>query len=589
MSGNAGVRQALKDTFGFDTFRGRQEEVVTRVLAGESTLAVMPTGAGKSLTYQLPAVLLEGTCVVISPLIALMHDQLRSARANGIRAATLTSADADWRETQDAFRAGELDLLYVAPERASQSAFREFLAASPLCLFAIDEAHCVSEWGHDFRPDYRMLRGLMDAFAAVPRLALTATADNQTRADVMAQLGIADDGLVLAGFDRPNIRYAIRHRDNPVRQLTELMANEPGPGIVYAQTRRKVEDLAEKLATATGRPVLPYHAGLDPKVRAANQAAFVASEDIVIVATVAFGMGIDKPDVRFVAHVGVPKSIEGYYQETGRAGRDGDPAQAIMFWGAGDFATARQRLAEVDEARRNAERARLDALAGLVETVECRRAVLLRHFGEDPPSRCGNCDNCLEPASVTDVTQLARKLLSAVYRTGQSFGMGHLQKVLTGNEDERVRQRGHDRLSVFGIVEGEEARLLQPLSRALQARGDLVATEHGGLALGGSARAILRGERTVEIVVPPKRSRGRRADATPNRIGDPLFEALRALRKEVAEKAQVPPYVVFHDSTLREMTSARPETLAQLGRLPGIGAKKLEAYGEQFLRAIREH
>ena len=589
MSGNAGVLQALKDTFGFDAFRGRQEEVVARVLAGESTLAVMPTGAGKSLTYQLPAVLLEGTCVVISPLIALMHDQLRSARANGIRAATLTSADADWRETQDSFRAGELDLLYVAPERASQPAFREFLSNSSLCLFAIDEAHCVSEWGLDFRPDYRMLRGLMDAFPIVPRLALTATADNQTRADVMAQLGIADTGLVLAGFDRPNIRYAIRHRDNPVRQLTELMANEPGPGIVYAQTRRKVEDLAEKLATATGRPVLPYHAGLDPEVRAANQAAFVASEDIVIVATVAFGMGIDKPDVRFVAHVGVPKSIEGYYQETGRAGRDGDPAQAIMFWGAGDFATARQRLAEVDEARRNAERARLDALAGLVETAECRRAVLLRHFGEDPPSRCGNCDNCLEPASVTDVTQLARKLLSAVYRTGQNFGMGHLQKVLTGNEDERVRQRGHDRLSVFGIVEGDEARLLQPLSRALQARGDLVATEHGGLALGGSARAILRGERTVEIVVPPKRSRGRRADATPNRIGDPLFEALRALRKEVAEKAQVPPYVVFHDSTLREMTSARPETLAQLGRLPGIGAKKLEAYGEQFLRAIREH
>ncbi|AXK41193.1 DNA helicase RecQ [Erythrobacter aureus] len=589
MSGNAGVLQALKDTFGFDAFRGRQEEVVARALAGESTLAVMPTGAGKSLTYQLPAVLLEGTCVVISPLIALMHDQLRSARANGIRAATLTSADADWRETQDAFRAGELDLLYVAPERASQPAFREFLSNSSLCLFAIDEAHCVSEWGHDFRPDYRMLRGLMDAFPTVPRLALTATADNQTRADVMAQLGIADNGLVLAGFDRPNIRYAIRHRDNPVRQLNELMANEPGPGIVYAQTRRKVEDLAEKLATATGRPVLPYHAGLDPEVRAANQAAFVASEDIVIVATVAFGMGIDKPDVRFVAHVGVPKSIEGYYQETGRAGRDGDPAQAIMFWGAGDFATARQRLAEVDEARRNAERARLDALAGLVETAECRRAVLLRHFGEDPPSRCGNCDNCLEPASVTDVTQLARKLLSAVYRTGQSFGMGHLQKVLTGNEDERVRQRGHDRLSVFGIVEGDEARLLQPLSRALQARGDLVATEHGGLALGGSARAILRGERTVEIVVPPKRSRGRRADATPNPIGDPLFEALRALRKEVAEKAQVPPYVVFHDSTLREMTSARPETLAQLGRLPGIGAKKLEAYGEQFLRAIWEH
>ena len=589
MSGIAGAYQSLKDVFGFDEFRGRQEDVVTRILAGASTLAVMPTGAGKSLTYQLPAVMLPGTCVVISPLIALMHDQLRSARANGIRAATLTSADADWRETQDAFRAGELDLLYVAPERASQPVFREFLSSAPLCLFAIDEAHCVSEWGHDFRPDYRMLRGLMDAFPQVPRLALTATADRQTRADVMAQLGIAEDGLVLAGFDRPNIRYAIRHRDNPVRQLTNLMESEPGPGIVYAQTRRKVEDLADKLAAATGRAVRPYHAGLNAEVRAANQSAFVASEDMVIVATVAFGMGIDKPDVRFVAHVGVPKSIEGYYQETGRAGRDGDPSQAVMFWGAGDFATARQRLAEVDETRRAAERTRLDALAGLVETAECRRAVLLRHFGEHPPASCGNCDNCLEQPDVTDATELARKLLSAVYRTGQSFGMGHLQKVLTGSEDERVRQRGHDRLSVFGIVEPAEAVMLQPLSRALQARGDLVANEHGGLALGGSARAILKGESAVQIVVPPKRRRGRRGDMTPNPVGDPLFEALRALRKELAEDAQVPPYVIFHDSTLREMAAARPATLDQLGRLPGIGAKKLEAYDDRFLRAIERH
>tara|TARA_B100001146_G_scaffold38952_1_gene32643 strand:- start:571 stop:1473 length:903 start_codon:yes stop_codon:yes gene_type:complete len=300
-------------------------------------------------------------------------------------------------------------------------------------------------------------------------------------------------------------------------------------------------------------------------------------------------MGIDKPDVRFVAHVGVPKSIEGYYQETGRAGRDGDPSQAVMFWGAGDFATARQRLAEVDETRRAAERTRLDALAGLVETAECRRAVLLRHFGEHPPASCGNCDNCLEQPDVTDATELARKLLSAVYRTGQSFGMGHLQKVLTGSEDERVRQRGHDRLSVFGIVEPAEAVMLQPLSRALQARGDLVANEHGGLALGGSARAILKGESAVQIVVPPKRRRGRRGDMTPNPVGDPLFEALRALRKELAEDAQVPPYVIFHDSTLREMAAARPATLDQLGRLPGIGAKKLEAYGDRFLRAIERH
>ncbi|WP_369026303.1 DNA helicase RecQ [Qipengyuania sp. RANM35] len=584
------ARAQLKSVFGFDAFRGRQADVVARVLDGLSTLAVMPTGAGKSLTYQLPANMLEGTCVVISPLIALMHDQLRSARANGIRAATLTSADADWRETQDAYRSGQLDLLYVAPERASQPAFRDFLASSPICLFAVDEAHCVSEWGHDFRPDYRLLRPLMDAFPDVPRLALTATADRQTRADVMAQLGIPDDGLVLAGFDRPNIRYAIRHRDNPVRQIETLMAEEPGPGIVYAPTRKKVEELAAKLAAASGRKVLPYHAGLDPETRAANQSAFVASEDMVIVATIAFGMGIDKPDVRFVAHVGVPKSIEAYYQETGRAGRDGDPSQAVMFWGAGDFATARQRLAEIDDVRRNAERARLDALAGLVETAACRRAVLLRHFGEDPAPTCGNCDNCLSPPKVSDTTELAQKLLSAVYRTGQSFGLGHLQKVLTGVEDDRVRQRGHDALSVFGIVGGEEAVMIQPLARALQARGDLVATEHGGLALGEGARAILKGERAVAIVVPPKRERGRRrGDAAPNPVGDPLFDALRELRRELAIEGQVPPYVIFHDATLREMTARRPGSLAELGRLPGVGAKKLEAYGEQFLRVIDRH
>ncbi len=593
------ARAALQSTFGFPDFRGVQAQVVERVLDRRSTLAVMPTGAGKSLTYQLPATMLPGTCVVVSPLIALMHDQLRSAQANGIRAATLTSVDTDRARTIERFRGGELDLLYVAPERASQPHFRELLGQAPLALFAIDEAHCVSEWGHDFRPDYRLLRPLLDAFGDVPRLALTATADAHTRADILAQLGIPDDGLIVAGFDRPNIRYMIRPRDNALDQLRALLAEQPGPGIVYAPTRAKVEQLAVSLARAgpggRTRAVRPYHAGLDPDVRAANQAAFVASEDMVMVATVAFGMGIDKPDVRFVAHAGLPKSIEGYYQETGRAGRDGDPAIALMLWGADDFARARQRLGEVEERRRGGERARLDALAGLVETVGCRRAVLLRHFGESPSDICGNCDNCLEAPGLIDASETARKLLSAVYRTGQSFGLGYLEKVLTGAADERVLQRGHDRLTVFGIVGIEEGPLLKPLARALQARGTLVSTEHGGLALGHDARAILRGEADVQIARPAKRPprAGRNGGARggggsqDNPVDDPLFDALRGLRRELASEAGVPPYVIFHDSTLREMVAARPATLAALGAIAGVGARKLDAYGDAFLQVIR--
>ncbi|MET3473319.1 ATP-dependent DNA helicase RecQ [Novosphingobium sp. 1529] len=589
------ARQRLAQVFGFSGFRGVQDQVVGRVLGGRSTLAVMPTGAGKSLTYQLPAVMLPGTCVVVSPLIALMHDQLRSATANGIRAAALTSVDTDREWTIERFRNGELDLLYVAPERASQPHFRELLGKAPLALFAIDEAHCVSEWGHDFRPDYRLLRPMMDAFPDVPRLALTATADRHTRADILEQLGIPHDGLIVAGFDRPNIQYRIAPRDNPLRQLTRFIAENPGPGVVYAPTRAQVEKLAEQLGE-TGRSVLPYHAGLPAETRAANQEAFVTSEDMVIVATVAFGMGIDKPDVRFVAHAGLPKSIEGYYQETGRAGRDGDPSVALLLWGADDFARARQRLAEVDETRRQGERTRLDALAGLVETPACRRAVLLRHFGEDPPASCGNCDNCLDPPGLTDATELAQKLLSAVYRTGQSYGLGHLEKVLTGVADERVTARGHDQLSVFGIVPSDQAPLLKALARALQARGSLVPTEHGGLALGGDAREILKGQARVDVVLPPLRERGggrRRgkagSGAALNPVGDPLFDALRALRREIAQEANVPPYVVFHDAVLREMAAARPTSLAEMAAIGGVGARKRDAYGDRFLAVIRAH
>ncbi|MFZ1477662.1 MAG: ATP-dependent DNA helicase RecQ, partial [Sphingorhabdus sp.] len=426
----------LHRVFGFPEFRGVQEQVVSRTLAGQSTLTVMPTGAGKSLCYQLPAVMLKGTCIVISPLIALMHDQLRAAEAVGIRAATLTSVDTNRAETVERLRSGQLDLLYIAPERASTADLRGLLREVQIALFAIDEAHCVSEWGHDFRPDYRMLRGLMDEFPDVPRLALTATADAHTREDIAHQLGIPASGTIVSGFDRPNIRYAVTNTSSKGSAIASAIRGWPGAGIVYATTRDRAEKLAALIAR-TGRKTRYYHAGMEPAARATAQAEFVASEDMVMVATVAFGMGIDKPDVRFVAHAGIPKSIEAYYQESGRAGRDGDPAVAHLFWSPGDFSIARDRLKEQPEARQLAEKTRIDALSALVETPGCRRAILLSHFGESPPANCGNCNTCLDAPGVVDATEIAQKLLSAVYRTGQSFGVGHLEKVLTGRSDER--------------------------------------------------------------------------------------------------------------------------------------------------------
>lgn len=582
----------LQSTFGFPGFRGVQADVVHRVLAGENTLAVMPTGAGKSLCYQLPSVALEGTCVVVSPLIALMHDQLRAATAIGIRAATLTSVDTDQMETMKRFRRGELDLLYVAPERASGGAFRDLLSQAKLSLFAIDEAHCVSEWGHDFRPDYRLLRPLLDHFPEVPRLALTATADEHTRADILDQLGIPREGMIVAGFDRPNIQYRISPKDNTTRQIADLIAETPGAGIVYVQSRAGTEKMAEALARS-GRPTRAYHAGLDPQVRARNQADFVASEDMVICATVAFGMGIDKPDVRFVAHAGLPKSIEAYYQETGRAGRDGDPAVAHLFWGAEDFAKARQRIGEVEPARQAGERTRLTALGALVETPGCRRRILLKHFGDDAPENCGNCDNCLNPPAAIDATEVARKFLSAVFRTGQSFGIGYIEQVLTGVSSERSLMNGHEALGVFGIASSaDEQALIKPVARALLLRDALRANDFGGLEFGPGARGILKENETVSLIVPPKRERrtrgrGSSAGTAANPTGDPLFEALRARRRTLAAEASVPPYVIFHDSVLRDMATIRPATLRALGEISGIGARKLEAYGEAFLEVIR--
>jgi len=576
----------LRNTFGFQDFRGVQAEVIGRVMAGEHTLAVMPTGSGKSLCYQVPALARHGTALVVSPLIALMHDQIRAAEAFGLRAAALTSVDNNRAETADRLKRGELDLLYVAPERATGDGFRRLISQAKLALIAIDEAHCVSEWGHDFRPDYRLLRSLLDAFPEVPRLALTATADRRTREDILAQLGIPAGGLIVAGFDRPNIRYNVRHRDSIFGQLKTLLSDQPGPGIVYVPSRASAEKIAEQIA-ATGRPALPYHAGLDPSVRARNQAAFVRSEEMVMVATIAFGMGIDKPDVRFVAHAGIPKSIEAFYQETGRAGRDGEPAEAWLFWGAEDFSRARRRIStEVEPERQTGERERLNALGALVESAGCRRAILLRHFGEHSPERCGNCDNCLEPPQAVDATTTAQKLLSAAFRTEMRFGIGHLTDVLAGRETDKVLGFGHQRLSVFGIADEEEMALVKPVARALLARDALRADDFGGLSFGPGARPILKGETKLEIVLPPRRSKRRRDRTAREYPHDPLFEVLRARRRELAAAASVPPYVIFHDSTLRAMAEAKPTTLHALGRITGVGEAKLERYGEAFLEVI---
>ena len=585
----------LHTVFGFPGFRGEQGRIVREVCAGEDVLAVMPTGAGKSLCYQVPALCREGTGIVVSPLIALMHDQVRALTAFGVRAAALTSQE-DWGAQQDIIaqlRAGKLDLMYITPERATGESFARLLDEITVALIAIDEAHCVSQWGHDFRPEYRQLRRVVDALPGVPRVALTATADTATRADILAQLGIAPERLVLAGFDRPNIRYEVRARDAGKRQLDDFMATQRGQsGIIYAGRRDQVDKVAAQLARS-GVDALPYHAGLDAAARRQNQAAFVRGEDTVMVATVAFGMGIDKPDVRFVAHLGLPKSIEAYYQETGRAGRDGEPAVAHMLYGAGDIAQARAFIAGSDagEERRQADLARLTALVGFAEATGCRRAPLLRYFGETPGARCGNCDNCLEPPLTRRMTEPARKLLSAVYRTGQLYGIAHLTDVLAGRATARVSAQGHDKLSVFGVGGDVGVGDWRALTRKLVADDALIVdAEHGGLMLGPAARPILKGEADVDMRHDTPRTGRRPRDGTPAASVPPadaaLFEALRSVRRELAAEKGLPPYVIFHDSTLRAVAAARPRTLAALGELPGVGQAKLAAYGQAFLVVV---
>jgi ATP-dependent DNA helicase RecQ len=590
--------EVLRKVFGFESFRGHQAEIVAHVIGGGDALVLMPTGGGKSLCYQVPALCRPGVGIVVSPLIALMHDQVEALRQLGVRAAALNSAlpPGEGARIERAMQAGEIDLVYVAPERLFMNGFLDRLARCRPALFAIDEAHCVSQWGHDFRPEYLRLAALHERFPDVPRIALTATADGPTREEILDRLSLRQGRVFIAGFDRPNIRYRVLDRKNAREQLLDLLKREHkgDAGIVYCLSRGKVEDTARFLAEA-GYDALPYHAGLDKDVRAANQDRFLKEDGVVMVATIAFGMGIDKPDVRFVAHLDLPRSLEAYYQETGRAGRDGLPADAWMVYGAGDATRVRQFIdqSEAPERQKHVERQKLDALLGYCETTRCRRQVLLAYFGETLATPCGNCDRCLEPVETFDGTEAARKLLSAVYRTGQRFGGAHVVDVLLGADTERIRALGHDQLSVYGIGKEFSKPEWRSILRQLTAAGLLVVDTagHGGLSLGPDCRAVLRGERSVELRRDTKGRRGRTAakGQSIDHGDEALFEALRAERAKLAKAQGVPPYVIFHDTTLIAMAQYKPRSLDGIAELPGVGRAKLERYGEAFLAVIDAH
>ena len=592
----------LQRVFGHAAFRGPQAAIIRHVAGGGDALVLMPTGGGKSLCYQVPAILLPGTAIVVSPLIALMQDQVDALRQLGVAAACLNSAlDADAAAgVERKLVAGELDLLYVAPERLLTPRFLSLLDRSDIALFAIDEAHCVSQWGHDFRPEYRQLTVLHERWPDVPRIALTATADPPTQREIAERLQLEGAHHFASSFDRPNIRYRVTQKDDARRQLLDFLRGHAGQaGIVYAMSRRKVDDTAAFLREH-GIDALPYHAGMDADTRAAHQRRFLREDGVVMVATIAFGMGIDKPDVRFVVHLDLPKSIEGYTQETGRAGRDGEPAEAWMTYGLGDLVLLRQMIeqGEADAARKRLEHAKLDALLGYAETLQCRRQVLLANFGERLAQPCGNCDNCLEPPQSWDATVAAQKALSCVYRSGQRFGAGHLIDILRGSDGERIRQFGHDTLSTYGIGTELDARAWRGVFRQLVAGGWLGvdAEGHGGLRLTAKSAELLKEGRPLRLrkEAPTRRGRHRAARAGGNVMAAALdpqsqarFDALRALRTGLAREQGVPPYVIFHDRTLREIAEAAPDTLAALGGIGGIGSRKLERYGAEVLQALR--
>ena len=594
------AQELLRNVYGYTDFRGRQEEVVAAALAGRDALVLMPTGGGKSLCYQLPSMIRPGTGLVVSPLIALMRDQVSALKQLGVRAEFLNSS-LSWPqqcEILDAVSAQSLDLLYLAPERLLKDETLERLGRVRLAVIAIDEAHCVSQWGHDFRKDYLGLNILAERFPEVPRMALTATADALTRREILARLELNGADQFVSGFDRPNIRYTVQAKRDASAQLLAFLRERQGQtGIVYAMTRKKVEALAETLA-GHGFTALPYHAGLSSETRNANQARFQYEDGVVIVATIAFGMGIDKPDVRFVAHVDLPKSVEAYYQETGRAGRDGEPAEAWMVYGLQDVVRLRLLVdqSEAGEEHKRIERMKLDALLGWCEVTACRRRALLEYFGDNLPDDCGNCDICLTPPKTWDGTVEAQKLLSCVYRTGQRFGAAHVIDVLRGKDTEKALRNRHERLSTFGIGKDRSVVQWRSILRQLMVQGYLRsdAERYGALRLTPRSRPLLKGEEQVWLREDPaakrvarKTARARSYQVPPE--GESLWEALRELRTRLSREAGVPPYVIFHDATLREMVRLRPSSPAELLALQGIGETKLERYGEAFLSVLREH
>jgi len=594
------AQRVLKDIFGYDSFRGRQGAIIECVAKGGDALVLMPTGGGKSLCFQVPALLRPGLAVVVSPLIALMEDQVATLDELGVAAASLNStlSPEQQRDLAGRIRRGEVKMLYLAPERLVQPRMLDFLRSLDIALFAIDEAHCVSQWGHDFRPEYLQLGQLAELFPQVPRIALTATADMRTREEIVSRLHLQNAERFLSSFDRPNIFYRIVPKEQPRKQLLAFLSERRGnAGIVYCLSRKKVDDVAAFLCEQ-GFPALPYHAGLPAETRAANQRRFLNEEGLIMVATIAFGMGIDKPNVRFVAHLDLPKSLEAYYQETGRAGRDGLPADAWMAYGLQDMVMLKQMLqnSEGDERHKRIEQHKLDAMLALCEETRCRRQTLLNYFDEELLQPCGHCDNCIDGVQTWDATEPARQALSAVYRTGQRYGVGHLVDVLLGRDNEKIRNFGHEKLAVYGVGKARSEGEWRSLFRQLVARGlaDIDLEGYGGLRLSDSCRPLLRGEVSLELrrdLKPQTSSKGSSSGGSPASQlvrGEEReqWDALRALRRKLAEEHGVPPYVIFPDSTLLEMLRSQPTSLSEMARVSGVGARKLERYGEAFLEVL---